>query len=108
MSQSPEASKGYGRGNAGSGFPFPDLNLITLGCGKMGKGPFSPELLRASDALNPWDTTELSVRKRTSTIDVEEVMAKGTSLPPGGNLQNMIGVAGMCATICMRIQRIQT
>jgi hypothetical protein len=66
------------------------------------------QLLRTSDAVNPWDTTEPSVRKRTSTMDVEEVMAKGTSLPSGGNLQNMIGVAGMCATICLRIQRIQT
>jgi hypothetical protein len=29
-------------------------------------------------------------------MDVEEVMAKGTSLPSGGNLQNMIGKSFWC------------
>ena len=67
--------------------------------GGLGKGPYSPELLGASVAVKPVDTTEPSVRKRTKTNDVEDTRVKGlvSSEPTGGKLQNKFGVAALGA-----------
>jgi hypothetical protein len=45
-------------------------------------------LLVASEALKPFDRTEMSVRNRIKTSDVDDVRVKGVSEPSGGNLKD--------------------
>jgi hypothetical protein len=56
----------------------------------LGKGPKGPKLLATREAVKPWDTTDMSVRKRIKTEDVEDVIVMGTSEPSGGKLQNKL------------------